>query len=312
MNTRARVTAIPALIAAGALTTLPGFLKSAAAHQEAATPGPMGAPEVPAAWLDAGLPEINLTIGEAIEGMPESIEAGRYLITVQGQPGPEDFAIGATFLQLPEGLSFDDAMAQAAEATDDVPAFFYESVFAGGAAALAPTGQTSAAAVVDLAAGAGQWIALDPSFSRMPVPFEVTGELAADLAEPESNATIGMGEMYIELNEGTLTAGENLVKVVNEGVQPHFIEIMGVPEGTTNENVTAAIEAEMGATPSAEPLNFEEATPAAYLPEQSTGITAWHAVSLEAGTYAVTCWITDPETGMPHAMLGMHNVFVVE
>ncbi len=311
MNTRARVTAIPALIAAGALTTLPGVLKSAAAHQEAATPGPMGAPEVPAAWLDAGLPEINLTIGEAIEGMPESIEAGRYLLTVGGQPGPEDFAIGAVFLQLPEGLSFDDAMAQAAEA-EDVPPFFYESVFAGGAAALVPAGQTSAAAVVDLVAGAGQWIALDPSFTRMPVPFEVTGELPADVAEPDSNATIGMGEMYIELNEGTLTAGENLVKVVNEGVQPHFVEFMGVPDGTTNDNVTAAIEAEMGATPSAEPLDMSAAMPAAYLPEQSTGVTAWHAISLEAGTYAVICWITDPESGMPHAMLGMHNVLVVE
>lgn len=312
MNTRTRVTAIPALIAAGALTTLPGLLKTAAAHQEAATPGPLGAPEVPAAWLDLGLPSIDVTIGEAIEGVPESIEAGRYLVTVRGEPGPDDFALGAVFLQLPEGLSFDDAMAQAAEATEDVPAFFYESIFAGGVAALVPAGQTSASGVVDLAEGAGQWIALDPSFTRMPVPFAVTGELPADLAEPESNATIGMGEMYIELNEGTLAAGENLIKLVNEGVQPHFVEIMGVPEGTTNENITAAIEAEMGATPSAEPLDMSAAMPAAYLPEQSAGVTAWHAVSLEAGTYGVICWITDPESGMPHAMLGMHNVFVVE
>lgn len=311
MNTRARVTAIPALIAAGALTTLPGFLKSAAAHQDAATPGAVAASEVPAAWADLGLPEINLTIGEAIEGMPESIEAGRYLLTVSGTPGPEDFAIGATFLQLPEGLTFEDAMAQAAEA-EDVPPFFYEAIFAGGAAALVPAGQTSATAIVDLSAGAGQWIALDPSFARMAVPFEVTGELPADVAEPDSSATIGMGEMYIELNEGTLTAGDNLVKVVNEGVQPHFVEFMGVPDGTTNDNVTAAIEAEMGATPSAEPLDMSAAMPVAFLPEQSTGVSTWHAISLEAGTYAVTCWITDPETGMPHAMLGMHNVFVVE
>jgi len=310
MNTRTRVTAIPALIAAGALTTLPGFLKTAVAQD--ATPAAGAAPAIPGAWADLGLPEINLTIGESIEGMPESVEAGRYLVTVTGEPGPEDFAIGATFLQLPEGLSFDDAMAQAAEATDGVPPFFYESIFAGGAAALVPAGQTSATVIVDLTAGAGQWIALDSGFTRLPVPFEVTGELPADLAEPDANATIGMGEMYIEMNDGALTPGENLIKVINEGVQPHFIEIMGVPEGTTNDNVTVAIEAEMGATPSAEPMNFEEAMPAAFLPEQSTGIVAWHAASLEAGTYAVICWITDPETGMPHAMLGMHNVFVVE
>jgi len=52
--------------------------------------------------------------------------------------------------------------------------------------------------------------------------------------------------------------------------------------------------------------------PVAYVPEQSEGVAAWHSVSLEAGSYGVICWITDPETGMPHAMLGMHNVFVVE
>ncbi len=312
MNTRARVTAIPALIAAGALTALPGVLKTAAAHQDAATPGAVAAPEVPAAWADLGLPEINLTIGEAIEGMPESIEAGRYLVTVTGTPGPEDFAIGATFLQLPEGLAFEDAMAQAGEATDGPPAFFFESIFGGGAAAMVPAGQTSATAIVDLAPGAGQWLVLDPSMSRAPIPFEVTGELPTDLAEPESSATIGMGEMYIELNEGSLVAGENLVKLVNEGAQPHFVEFQTVPDGTTNENVGAAIEQFMGATPSAEPVDLESALPAAYLPEQSSDVTVWHALNLEAGTYAVTCWITDPESGMPHAMLGMHNVFVVE
>jgi hypothetical protein len=244
--------------------------------------------------------------------MPESVEAGRYLLTVTGQPGPEDYAIGAIFMQLPEGLSLDDALAQAGEATDAAPAFFNESIFASGAAALAPAGQTSAVSIIDLAPGAGQWIALDPSFARMPVPFAVTGEMPADVVEPEANATIGMGEMYIELNEGSLVAGENLIKVVNEGVQPHFIEVLGVPEGTTNDNITGAIEAEMGATPSAEPVDINAAMPAAYMPEQSEGVVAWHAVTLEAGTYAVMCWITDPETGMPHAMLGMHNVFVVE
>jgi hypothetical protein len=309
MNTRARVTAIPALIAAGALTTLPGFLKSVAAQD--ATPAAGAAPEVPAAWADLGLPEINLTVGEAIEGMPESVEAGRYLVTVTGTPGPEDFAIGASFMQLPEGLSLEDALAEEGPG-EEIPAFFFESTFAGGAAAVVPAGQTSAAAVIDLAPGAGQWVLLDPSFARPPAPFEVTGELPADLAEPTTNATIGMGEMYIELNEGSLVAGENLVMLVNEGVQPHFVEFLGVPDGTTNENIAAAIQMEMGATPEAEPLNFEEAMPVAYLPEQSEGVSAWHAVNLEAGTYAVTCWITDPETGMPHAMLGMHNVFVVE
>ena len=310
MNTRARVTAVPALIAAGAFASLPGFLKTVAA-QDATPASPAAAAEVPAAWAELGLPEINLSISDAIEGMPESVEAGRYLVSVTGEAGPDDYALGALFMQLPEGLAFEDAMAQAAQ-SEDVPPFFYDAVFAGGVAALVPAGQTSSVAIIDLAPGAGQWVLLDPSFSRAPLPFEVTGEMPTDLTDPESAATLSMGEMYIEVSEGTLAAGENVVKVVNEGAQPHFIEVMKVPEGTTNDNITGAIEAEMGATPSAEPLNFEEAMPAGYIPEQSAGVTAWHTLSLEAGTYAVMCWITDPETGMPHAMLGMHNVIVVE
>jgi hypothetical protein len=312
MNTRARVTAVPALLAAGALATLPGFLRTAAARQDAATPSVAAAPVVPEAWAGLGLPQLDLTISDAIQGMPESIAAGRYVVTVTGQPGPDDFALGVIFMQLPEGLSLDDALAQAGQATDGPPAFFNESIFASGAAAVIPAGQTSSVAIVDLAPGAGQWIALDPTFTRMPAPFTVTGEMPADLPEPESAATLTAGEMYIELSEGTLAAGENLIKVVNEGEQPHFIEFLGVPEGTTNDNITGAIEAEMGATPSAEPVDINAAMPAGYLPEQSSGVTAWHALTLEAGTYAVMCWITDPETGAPHAMLGMHNVFVVQ
>ena len=65
---------------------------------------------------------------------PESVEAGRYLVTVSGTPGPEDFAIGASFMQLPEGLSLEDARAEEGSG-EEIPAFFYESTFAGGVAA---------------------------------------------------------------------------------------------------------------------------------------------------------------------------------
>jgi hypothetical protein len=86
---------------------------------------------------------------------------------------------------------------------------------------------------------------------------------------------------------------------------------MAVPDGTTRDNIEAAIAVEMGGTPEGEPMDFEATIPAAYIGEQSTGITAWAAISLEPGTYAAMCFVMDPETGMPHAMMGMHQVFVV-
>jgi hypothetical protein len=135
--------------------------------------------------------------------------------------------------------------------------------------------------------------------------------MPADLVEPETNATLTMDEMTIELTDGELVAGENLIKVDNIGAQPHFIEIMAVPDGTTRDNIEAAIAVEMGGTPEGEPMDFKATIPAAYIGEQSTGITAWAAVTLQPGTYAAMCFVMDPGTGMPHAMMGMHQVFVV-
>ncbi|MDQ3524720.1 MAG: hypothetical protein M3451_06665, partial [Chloroflexota bacterium] len=231
MNTRTRVTAIPALLAAGTLASLPGVLRGAAAHGQA-TPDTGSV----AAWADLGLPELELTFTvEAVEGMPESIEAGRYLVTIHGEPTEEDYAFGPMFLQIPEGMTFDDLMAQASEDSDGPPAFYYESLVAGGPSILASTGETSAVGIVDLPSG--EWIVAGSSLSHPPIPFTVTDEMPDDLPEPASNATFTLGEMVIALTEGELVAGENLVKVENAGVQPHFVEVSKVPDGTTLENI---------------------------------------------------------------------------
>lgn len=307
MNTRMRVTAVPALVVSGLIASMPGALTVAAQHDHG-TPVAGSNP-----YADLGLPELNLVqTAEAIEGMPESLEAGRYLLTVtgEGEPGPEDFAIGAMFMLLPEGMTLDDAMAQAGENPDMPPPFYYESVLPGGKAALIPAGQTSATSVIDLLPG--EWIVAGQALSRPPVPFTVTGEMPADLVEPESSATMTMDEMTIVLTAGELVAGENHLKFENVGAQPHFIEFMKIPDGSTRANVEAAIQAEMGGTPEAEPLAFEEAMPFAYISEQSTDTTVWASVNFEPGTYAAMCWVTDPETGIPHAMSGMHEVYVIE
>lgn len=305
MRTRARVTAIPALLASAVVASLPGALR-ASAHEGHASPEAAGVNP----WADLGLPELTLTqTADAIEGMPESLEAGRYLLNISGEAGPEDFAIGAMLLRLPDGMTLDEAMAEAGANPEAPPPFYYDSVLAGGAAAVVPAGQTSAVSIVDLPAGT--WIVAGQALSRPPVPFTVTGDMPVDLPEPESTATITLDEMSITLTAGTLAVGENLLKVENIGAQPHFVELMKVPDGTTRDNVEAAIQAEMGGTPEGEPLDFEQVAPAVYICEQSTATVVWAPVTLEAATYAAMCWVPDPETGVPHAMSGMHDVFEV-
>jgi len=305
ISTRSRITAIPVLAAAGIVASLPFSLKALA--QDAS---PEASPVVNP-FADLGLPELTLTATtDGFEGIAESIEAGRYVVTMGGEAGPNDFALGGLFVQLPEGVTVEDAMAQMSESEMGYPAVFYESRLAGGRPAVAMLGETSGVAVIDLTPG--EWVVIDPSGARAPLTFTATGEMPADLVEPETNATLEMGEMYFEVTDGAFVAGDNTFALFNAGAQPHFAEIMMVPDGTENANIEAAITMEMGGTPEAEPVGFDQAMPVAYLAEQSTQVTSWHSVTLEPGTYALLCFVADPETGMPHAMMGMHDVFVVE
>jgi hypothetical protein len=305
ISNRTRITAIPVLAAAGFAASLPFGLK-ALAQDASPEATPVSNP-----FADLGLPELMLTYTpEAIELSSSSLEAGRYVLTVTGEPTENDFAFAPFFLQLPEGTTLDDVMAQVEENPEGFPPVVYESTLTGGKGALAMMGETTAISVIDLLPG--NWVAVDTSFTRAPIEFTVTGEAPADAAEPESNVTLEMGEMYFKVTDGAFVAGENIVHLFNGGVQPHFAEIMKVPDGTENANIEALITAEMGGTPEAEPLNFEDAMPVGYLAEQSEGVSSWSPLTLEAGTYALMCWVTDPETGMPHAMMGMHDVFVVE
>jgi hypothetical protein len=49
-----------------------------------------------------------------------------------------------------------------------------------------------------------------------------------------------------------------------------------------------------------------------YAALQSGGYTTWQEFDLEPGTYAITCFIIDPATGVPHLLDGMVTTFVVE
>lgn len=304
MNTRRRVTAIPALLAAGTLATLPIGLRNALAQ---------ATPEATASqWGSLGLPELNLTVtAESVEGMPESLEAGRYLLNVTGEPTPNDWGVGVMLLQLPQDFTLEEAMAQGAEAQDGPPEFYYESHLPGGG--VAPTSGDSAVtsvSIVDLQPG--DWIAAGMYFSRPPVPFTVTGEMPADLPEPESTATITMQEMSIEVTAGELTAGENLIKVENIGAQPHFVEIGKLPDGTTEENFEATLEFDMTGTPVPGMVDFNEIQLVANSGDMSPGVTMWMSVTLEPGAYGALCFVPDTESGTPHAFMGMYTFFTIE
>jgi hypothetical protein len=166
-------------------------------------------------------------------------------------------------------------------------------------------------AVMDF--GPGAWV-LSTLFLTTPgVEFEVTGELPTELPDTGANVTLDLLEMVIRVSDGEFVAGENIVRVHNAGAQLHFVDFSKVPDGTTREQVEALINSFMTGTPPAEDgLQESDVVPVAYIAEMSGGAEVTVPVTLDPGTYFLSCWIPDTETQAPHAMMGMWDLITIE
>lgn len=297
MNTRMRVKAIPAIIATSLGVSLLGGPASAFAYRGL----------LPRAAQPNGFDEINLTVDEnGVTGMPESIAAGRYLVNVTGPEMTEMGASGFVIVQLPEDKTAEQAFEESMAATDGPPAWFLDVHFGGGYSLYQGT---EGWAILDLTPG--KWHISTPYFTSLPVAFEVTGDFPTDLTEPEANVALDLFEMDFKVTEGAFVEGDNVVTLHNSGAQIHFVEMMKVPEGTTDEQVEALFNSFMTGTPEPDGLQMEEATPVLVAADQSPGVSQTMPITVEAGTYLLACWVADIETGMPHAMLGMHELLVI-
>ncbi|HWV23507.1 MAG TPA: hypothetical protein VNZ58_04910 [Thermomicrobiales bacterium] len=312
-------------VASSLALALSGSLVSRALAAQDATPAASG--------LDSlGLPTLNITISSSgFEGVPSSLPAGRYLVSATGNADVQE-GLAVAFVQ-PKGMSVDDflnaiksggpaspasgggggggegtPMSDEGESEGPPPAAFYDFLFAGGIS-LAP-GQPNQV-VLDLPAG--DWVAWgdDPTSPLAPVTFTVTGEEPTDLPEPKANATISFSDFAINLTDGKLVSGKNIIKLENHGAQPHFLILMKGPDGMTKDDIKTALDVEMTGTPVAGSLSEKDLTPVLGTDTQSTGVNTWVAADLEPGTYAGLCFFPDKETGMPHAYMGMYNVFTV-
>jgi hypothetical protein len=88
-----------------------------------------------------------------------------------------------------------------------------------------------------------------------------------------------------------------------------------VPDGLTEDQLMAALDAEMqagmtGTPPAYTDFNPEEdATDITFTGTQSTGTSMWITVNnVEAGTHVLICFFPDIEDGMPHAFHGMYSI----
>ncbi|MGN6031280.1 MAG: hypothetical protein ACTHQE_06405 [Thermomicrobiales bacterium] len=269
----------------------------------AATPGGT-------AFGDLGLPVLDLTVNaKGVEGFPASLAAGRYLLHLAASDSlPNNTAPGVFIAKMPSGVTMADLQKLAATPIQEPPDWYYTTVLPGGVSSM--PGQ-AADAVIDLKAG--DWFASGPQLSTPPIGFTVTGDFPSDLKTPTTNATITLKDYAIDVTAGALVAGQNLIAMENIGKLPHFLFLAKGPDSMTKEQVGAAISADMSGTPVASGgLTDSDLTPVLQSVDQSAGTTQWISLSLDAGTYAGMCWVPEPGTGVPHAAMGMYNVFTVK
>ncbi len=117
MNTRVRVKAIPALLAGSLGLSSLGTIGSAVGHE--------GNKHGGATRLQPeGLPELTLTVEESgVTGMPETLEADRYLVKVTGPEPGKNGPSGAVFAQLPEGITAEEAFEAVVAAAGGPPSW---------------------------------------------------------------------------------------------------------------------------------------------------------------------------------------------
>ncbi len=297
----------------------------------------------PASGLaETDLPRLEVTMtATGYTGIPDQVEAGRYLVSLTIEEGASEFGGGIAFVQPPEDMPTEEFLAAFTTPPDEsgvgdaastpidgeestpaegegemggLPSFLFEATYAGGTFSF--SGGTTEV-ILDLTPG--DWIAWADNFEapQEPVLFEATGEMPTDLVEPESAATITMGEYVIGVSEGELTSGPQVIRIDNDGAQSHFIGWFGVPEGTTEEQVQIALEEEQqammtGTPPAWSGLNPEEdLMPVTFTATQSSNTSIWISADLPAGTHVLLCFFPDVEDGREHAYHGMYEIVEV-
>jgi len=248
------------------------------------------------------IPEITIDAVDFSYTAPESIGAGWVRVKLTNS-GKEPHHI--EFLRLNDGVTFE----QFQEAMKKGPGSeMTVSKLMGGVGAIAPTG--SAQVVLNLPAGDYVLICFVPSPSDN-VPHLAKGMIKtltvqepteAAAKEPTADLAITMKDFLFDLPE-TLPAGPMTIKVVNNGPEPHELNLLRLVEGKTLEDVKQFLAAPNGPPPF---------MPVGGINGLDAGLSGYIEFDFQPGTYVAICYIPSPHAeGHPHFTLGMIRGFTV-
>jgi hypothetical protein len=266
---------------------------------------------------DLGYPEVTINVSPEGVSAPETLPAGRHLITLVA---PEGLVGYVNIMQPPTGLSEKETtrLALDAAANDLVQP---DWVYLGGTNT--PNPGQNASFVIDLQPGEFQWAAstyseggADEIMHLSPLTVTAAGATPVTdtaLSPPAPGVVLEMtADLEYLVTPDPVPKGPQIWEFTNTGMHSaHHVVMFRVPDGTTSKQIVTEFSAMMSGTPPAgEPVMARVAW-VGYAALQSGGQTTWAEFDLEPATYAVICFIIDPATGRPHVLDGMVTVFDV-
>jgi hypothetical protein len=135
-----------------------------------------------------------------------------------------------------------------------------------------------------------------------PVRVAAAPAVAVPVTAPPSAGTFTMKDFTYDL-PASIGSGRQVYRVVNEGPQQlHEANILKLDAGKTVADVTSFVTSPGGPPPF---------TPVGGMQGLSVNSSGFAVTQLQAGNYAVVCFIPDPASGRPHIELGMGKEFTV-
>lgn len=256
-----------------------------------------------------GLPELTITVtATEYQVSSQTLPAGWTLVTLDNQsPGDNS----ADVMLLPSGETMESLMAVLSASMESPtaapPAWINEATFAG-----APWARAGSSAQALVLLSEGDWVVFSPA-PLTPATVTVTGANATAVVPSglQADRDVIMQEYAFLGLDDMVPVGPQVWQVTNTGHQPHILTFSELPPGTTQAQFLDGVMAMMSGTP-------EAAGPDAVAPSilggcssLSGGQSLYLALDVTAGTYGAICFFPEPETGAPHALLGMAQVFTV-
>jgi len=152
-----------------------------------------------------------------------------------------------------------------------------------------PAGSYAMICMVDLPGGV-------PHFAKgMVHAFTVTASTSAPAAEPTADETISLADYNFGI-KGALKSGPHTIKIVNNGPQPHEMELAQLAPGKTPKDLLNWLVKPDGPPPGNAIGGVSMMMP---------GTSGYFTTTLTPGNYVMLCFIPDAKDGKPHFAHGM-------